>query len=108
LAAVVVGVLVVLSTLLTITTVFPGADIAAVSVALLAALAFALATAAISGRSHAPQTRARTAWERRLWAMPLETLAPPTPSRLRRLALLILRTQVYPPRHRQGPPPPDS
>jgi Mn2+/Fe2+ NRAMP family transporter len=96
LAALVVGALVALSTTLTITTIFPAADVVTVGAALLAALALALTAAAICTRLQPPRPRrSTTAWERLTWTMPqLETLAPPTPSRLRSLALAVLRAQL--------------
>ena len=57
-AAVVVGVLVVLSTILTIATILPGIDVTRVAIALFAALALILlATAAITARRRPPLPR---------------------------------------------------
>jgi NRAMP (natural resistance-associated macrophage protein)-like metal ion transporter len=96
LAALVVAGLVALSTILTVTTIFPSADVVTVGAALLAAAGLALATAAICARSDAPRAaRSTTRSERHAWTMPqLESLPPPTFSRLRSLALVLLRAQL--------------
>jgi NRAMP (natural resistance-associated macrophage protein)-like metal ion transporter len=97
LAAAVVGVLVALSTILTIATLFPDVDVTALCVALFGALALVLLiTAGLSRRQRAPSPRAApTARERHTWTTPpLETLPPPTHSRTRRLALVVLRIQL--------------
>lgn len=96
LAALVVGVLVALSTALTITTIFPRADISTVGVILLVGLVLALAAAALAARSRGTLAHHVTAAaERHAWTRPpLESLQPPTPSRVRSLALVILRAQL--------------
>ena len=96
LAALVVGVLVALSTALTITTIFPHADLTTVGGALLAGLGLALAAVAFAARSSGLLPAHDTpAAERHAWTMPpLESLSPPAPSRARRLALIILRAQL--------------
>lgn len=92
LAALVVGVLVVLSTLLMITTIFPHADITALSLVLFATLALVLGAAATTLTRRPPTVASDS---RRNWTMPqLETLHAPTPSRIRRLALIVLRCQL--------------
>ena len=96
LGALMVGVLVVLSTLLTITTIFPRADVKLLCAVLFGALGVVLAVAAVStrGRGHGPPVEI-SRWERRCWTTPpLETLAPPPSSRPRRLALVVLRGQL--------------
>jgi Mn2+/Fe2+ NRAMP family transporter len=91
LAALVISVLVVLSTLLTITTIFPSIDITTLSLGMLAALPIALAAAAAMSRTRQPITAAA----RQDWTMPpLERLPTPTPSRTRRFALILLRCQL--------------
>ena len=96
LAALVVGVLVALSTALTITTIFPHADLTTVGGALLVGLALALAAVAFTARSSGSRpVHVTAAAERHAWTMPpLESLSPPSPSRARRLALVILRAQL--------------
>ena len=95
LAALVVGVLVALSTALTITTIFPHADLTTVGGALLVGLGLALAAVAFTARSSGSHPAHGTAAERHAWTMPpLESLSPPSPSRARRLALVILRAQL--------------
>jgi NRAMP (natural resistance-associated macrophage protein)-like metal ion transporter len=93
----VVGVLVVLSTILTITTIFPEADVGALSVVLFALLGLVLAgMAAVSARGRPADPRsATTRAERHNWTTPpLELLPPPRSSRGRRLALVLLRFQI--------------
>ena len=97
LAAVVVAVLVGLSTTLTITTLLPSIDIAWLCAAVLAAIVAGLATLAIVGRrahGRAPAP-AYSEWDRRNWTTPpLELLPPPERSRVRGLALVVLRAQL--------------
>jgi NRAMP (natural resistance-associated macrophage protein)-like metal ion transporter len=97
LAAMVVGVLVALSSILTIATLFPDVDVTALSEILFGALGLVLlVTGVVSARRRAQRPGgAPTTWERHTWTMPaLETLAPPAPSRTRRLALVVLRAQL--------------
>lgn len=96
LAALVVGVLVALSTILTITTVFPGIDVTTLCEVLFAALGVVLVTAVVSTRRAALlRPAAVTRRERRTWTTPpLETVPPAPPSRGRRLALVVLRIQL--------------
>ena len=92
LSALVVGVLVVLSTLLTITTLFPDADVTALSLVLFGALALTLGALATT-LTRRPRPVAFES--HRNWTMPqLETLSAPTPSRNPSLALVVLRCQL--------------
>jgi len=96
-AVVVVGVLVALSTLLTITTIFPDADVARICLAGLAGLGVVVAGSGVATarRRRRAKPEHPTAYERHTWTTPqLETLAPPAPSRARRLALVALRVQL--------------
>ena len=91
LAALVVGVLVVLSTLLTITTIFPNIKITTVCLGLFGALPLVLIAAATMSQRRPTANRLA----RQNWTMPpLEKLPPPSRSRLRRLALVVLRCQL--------------
>jgi Mn2+/Fe2+ NRAMP family transporter len=91
LAALVVGTLVVLSTLLTITTIFPGVDVTTLGLGMFAALPIVLIAAA----AMSPARRAVATASRQHWTMPqLEKLPPPAPSSIRRLALIVLRCQL--------------
>ena len=95
LAALVVGVLVVLSTLLTITTIFPGVDMATLCLGLFGLLAVVLIAAAVMSRRPPPAP----AVPRQYWTMPaLETL-PARAVAIRRLARSFLRaSSSSPPR----------
>jgi len=94
LATVIVGLLLELSALLTLTTLFPQLDVAATAAGLTVALAIALALIGLPARrrrSERPRF-AGTPWERETWTMPpLERLARPALSRTRTLGLLVLR-----------------
>jgi Mn2+/Fe2+ NRAMP family transporter len=93
-ATVVVGVLLVLSALLTLTTLLPSVDVTTVALALSAALATVLVFLAATGgrRRQGKEPFAGTPWERATWTMPpLETLSPPPLSRARTLGLTVLR-----------------
>jgi NRAMP (natural resistance-associated macrophage protein)-like metal ion transporter len=97
LATVVVGVLLVLSALLTLTTLLPGVDVTAAAISLAAALAAVLAVLALASalRRHGVEQFPGTPWERSTWTMPrLETLAPPALSRARTLGLVVLRVYL--------------
>jgi Mn2+/Fe2+ NRAMP family transporter len=97
LAAVVVGVLVALSMTLTITTAFPSVNVAHLCLIMFGALGIVLTTVAIvSARGRALAPRADySEWDRHNWTMPsLEALPPPRHSRVRRLALVVLRAQL--------------
>jgi NRAMP (natural resistance-associated macrophage protein)-like metal ion transporter len=96
-AAFAVGVLVVLSTVLIATTVFPHADPKTIGLGLVSGLAVVLAlVGALATRNRPPQPgRRATQAERQLWTMPrLDSLAPPPTSRSRQLTLVILRVQL--------------
>jgi Mn2+/Fe2+ NRAMP family transporter len=96
LATVVVGVLIVLSALLTASTVFPHADIALLAVVLGAVTAVALAALAVSALASPPRRRASIDGRASdTWTMPpLETLAPPNTCVNRRLGLTVLRVYL--------------
>ena len=107
LASVIVGVLVVLSAILTVTTLFPRIDVAMTTGVLFGALALALAVAAVyvaRGRWSAPvaldlpagarrpRDPARSPAVRERWTMPpLELLERPTWSRTRTIGMYALR-----------------
>ena len=95
LATVIVGLLLELSALLTLTTLFPRLSVPATATALTVALLLALAILGVTsqrGRSaNRPQFNG-TPWERATWTMPpLETLARPGLSQSRRIGLVALR-----------------
>jgi NRAMP (natural resistance-associated macrophage protein)-like metal ion transporter len=92
-ATAVVGILLMLSALLTFTTLLPRVDVGAVAVALAAALAIVLLLLAWSSRGRgSPESFAGTPWERATWSMPpIESLRPPAPSRARTIGLVVLR-----------------
>ena len=90
-AALVVSTLVVLSTLLTITTIFPSVDVTTLCLGLFGSLAVGL----IAVGTMPPGRPSAAASARQHWTMPpLEKLPPPPASRIRRLALIVLRCQV--------------
>jgi Mn2+/Fe2+ NRAMP family transporter len=95
LATTVVGVLIVLSALLMVTTLHPDLSarvIAMVVVAGTIASVLVGLTVAALRVSPGPERYAETPWERATWTMPpLERLAPPTASRARTLGLTVLR-----------------
>jgi Mn2+/Fe2+ NRAMP family transporter len=96
-ATLLVGLLLVLSGLLTATTLLPGIDIRQAALALVLALIIGLAVlAALSVRRRSPhQPFSGTPWERSTWTTPpLETIPPPVPSRRRTIALLVLRAYL--------------
>jgi Mn2+/Fe2+ NRAMP family transporter len=95
-AAAIVGALLVLSALLTLTTLFPHLAVkpaAAVLITLAAATLALLAT-----RGHNRQRRRSqpdSTWERATWTMPpIDTLPPPAASRSRTIGLIVLRTYL--------------
>jgi NRAMP (natural resistance-associated macrophage protein)-like metal ion transporter len=95
-ATVVVGTLIVLSALLTLTTLFPHLNAAVVAVGLAGVLLVTLAGCAI-GRERRPTAPAfpGTPWERATWTMPpLEKLPPPARSRARSAGLAVLRVYL--------------
>ena len=97
-ATAVIGVLLVLSALLTLTTLLPGLDVTHVAIALTALLAVGLAAAAalgLRGRRRAGRRGRLTAAERASWTMPrLESLPRPPLSWGRTLGLTVLRLYV--------------
>ena len=97
LAAVVVGFLLELSALLTLTTLFPRLDLPATTAALTLTLALALAllAPAVLRRPADARPFPGTPWERTTWTMPpLETLARPGLSRARMVGLAVLRAYL--------------
>jgi hypothetical protein len=93
-ASLVVGILVVLSALLTTSTLAPGVNLVNVALGLGLALLFVLVGLAIAhSHGHRDQERpGMTPWEARTWTMPrLETLPPPQACRERTIALVALR-----------------
>ena len=95
-ATVVVGVLLVLSALLTLTTLLPGIDIGLAAGVLIGALVLFLAFLAVTARVTKEEARfAGSSWERLTWTMPpLETLEAPAISRARTTGLLALRVYL--------------
>jgi hypothetical protein len=91
-----VGLLLLLSALLTLTTLFPRLDVKAAAVVLTSVLAAALAIlAGASLKRGRTESFRGTPWERATWTMPpLEALAPPVPSRARTVGLTVLRAYV--------------
>jgi len=96
--AVVVGSVLALSTLLTLTTVLPRMPFA---IALAVTLALLLAAGVVLGASNVRHRRppragaSLTPWQRQTWTAPmLELVAPATPTRPRLLALALLRAYV--------------
>ena len=97
LATSIVGVLLVLSGLLTATTLFPHIDVRMAALVLGGGVVVGLATGgAVSvGRRSVSPRFAGTPWERSTWTMPtLETIPPPAPSRARAIGLVVLRLYV--------------
>ena len=96
-ATAIVGVLLVLSALLTTTIVAPGVDVRAVALALGVALAAGLAAIGEVSRRHQERGLSfqGTRWERSTWTMPaLETIPRPSPSRARTIGLAVLRVYL--------------
>jgi Mn2+/Fe2+ NRAMP family transporter len=94
LASTVVGFLLMLSALLTVSTVDPGIDLWAVAYILLIAVAAIMLVVAFATlrRSQTSDRFDGTPWERMTWTMPpLETIAPMARSRARSIGLTILR-----------------
>jgi Mn2+/Fe2+ NRAMP family transporter len=97
LATLIIGVLLVLSALLTMATLTPSLDVTKTAIVLAVGLGVALALLAAStlgsARSHEPRTE--TPWERATWTMPpIETLPAPLLTGWRRLGLIILRVYL--------------
>jgi len=93
-AAVVVTLMLALSLLLTLTTLFPRLDVPVTAAGVVAALAAGLALVGLGRRS--PGVRFEgTPWERLTWTMPpLETLPRPVMTRSRRGGLILLRAYL--------------
>jgi hypothetical protein len=94
LATLIVGVLLVLSALLTTTTLLPHVDVRMAALVLGAALVAGLAVAGVlTVRRGGMSIRfGGTPRERSTWTMPaLETIPPPSPSRPRTIGLVVLR-----------------
>jgi Mn2+/Fe2+ NRAMP family transporter len=90
----IVGVLLVLSALLTATTLLPHLDVREAAAGLGVALALGLITLGLLvGRRNGTTERfSGTPWERATWTMPaLETIPRPTASRARTIGLVVLR-----------------
>jgi Mn2+/Fe2+ NRAMP family transporter len=93
-ASLVVGILVVLSALLTTSTLAPGIDLVTVAVGLGSVLVAVLVGLAIAHSRGHPEREApgMTPWEARTWTMPrLESLPPPRTCRERTIGLVALR-----------------
>ncbi|MBV9417709.1 MAG: divalent metal cation transporter [Solirubrobacterales bacterium] len=106
-AATIVGVLVILSAILTATTLFPHIDVAALTESLFAAFAVALAGVGaylarerhkapwpldLPAGTHRPQPREKDTFARKTWTMPpLELLERPVWSRTRKIGMITLR-----------------
>jgi Mn2+/Fe2+ NRAMP family transporter len=95
----VVGALLVLSALLTLTTVLPGIAVEKTAIALAGAVVAVLVALAVAGRGrrhHSTDEPFRgTPWERATWTMPpLETIAAPPRSRSRTIGLVALRAYL--------------
>jgi hypothetical protein len=96
LAVLSIGVMLVLSALLTFTTLFPDIGVAPVALVLGGVLAAVLALLARSTRAQRrPGTDPVDVHPRLTWTMPpLETLEPPTRSRTREIGLVVLRAYL--------------
>ena len=94
LATLVVALMLGLSALLTLTTLFPRIDVAVAGVAVAVTLLAGLALAAVGGGASRVRF-AGTPWERLTWTMPqLETLPRPAVSRTRTVGLIVLRAYL--------------
>ena len=94
----VVGVLIEMSALLTLSSLFPTLHLDIPAVGLTTAWAVVLVGFGLShtyGNRRVPAPNERTEWERLTWTTPrLESLPPPTPSHARTIGLVILRAYV--------------
>ena len=95
-AVTVVGVLIELSALLTLATLFRGLNTGVAAVGLTAVLIVALTAVLVTGvHRRKAASFAGTPWERATWTMPqLETLPPPPASRARTVGLIVLRSYL--------------
>ncbi len=96
LASAVVGTLIVLSALLTVSTLFPHLDPAVVAATLaIGAGGVGIATFAVLTAPRPRTTFAGTHWDRTTWTTPpLETIPPPERSRARTFGLVVLRSYL--------------
>ena len=97
LAAVVVALMLELSALLTLTTLFPHLDAASTAATLGAALLLAVTLIPLTGPAGDKRTARleQTPWQRLAWTMPpLESLPRPVGSRGRTIGLVVLRTYL--------------
>ena len=93
-AAVVVTLMLGLSLLLTLTTLFPRLDMQVTAAAVAAALTAGLALTGLGSRTTAVRFEG-TPWERLTWTMPpLETLSRPAMTRARTAGLIVLRAYL--------------
>ena len=92
----IVGALLVLSALLTLSTLFPHLDVGPVAGVLVGVFAATLALlGATLGRGRTWRRVGESSWERATWTMPtIETLAPPLASRARTIGLIVLRAYL--------------
>jgi Mn2+/Fe2+ NRAMP family transporter len=87
-----IGILLVLSGLVTFTTLVPGLDVAPVALALAGAAVAVLAVLAGTTSWRSGRGERASYWSRAAWTMPpLESLAPPSASRGREIGLVMLR-----------------
>ncbi|HXC77566.1 MAG TPA: NRAMP family divalent metal transporter [Candidatus Acidoferrum sp.] len=95
-AVFVVGILIEMSALLTLTTLFPGLHVAEAAVALTLLWAAALAAFWFAqGRTKKAAPLEGSPWELATWTMPrLESLPPPAPSQSRTAGLVVLRVYL--------------
>jgi len=95
-AVFVVGILIEMSALLTLTTLFPGLHVAVAAVALTMVWAAGLSAFWFAqARTKKPVPFEGTPWELATWTMPrLESLPPPAPSQSRTAGLVVLRVYL--------------
>ena len=95
-ATIVVGSLLVLSALLTLTTLHPDVNVKSAAIVLVALLVATLALlAGVSAHRNRQERFPGTPRERATWTMPpLETIPPPAPTRARTIGLTVLRVYV--------------
>ena len=87
-----VGILIEMSALLALVTLFPGLSVERAAAGLTAALVVSLAWLWLARSRSAADRFEGTPWQLATWTMPpIETLSPPAPSRTRSLGLAALR-----------------